>query len=93
MTGPEHYREAERLAASAEEWMDADSGWKSQLSAAERTARRSADLLAAQVHATLAQTDTAREIAREYVAAMNALAAAPGPATAPGPAAEEVSGP
>ncbi len=54
MTGPEHYREAERLAAQADEWMDADRGWKAHLSTEERLAFRTADLAAAQVYATLA---------------------------------------
>lgn len=54
MTGPEHYREAERLLRTADEWMDADFGWKAHLSPDERIARRTADLAAAHVHATLA---------------------------------------
>ncbi|MEV4438206.1 hypothetical protein AB0K09_04175 [Streptomyces sp. NPDC049577] len=54
MTGPEHYREAERLLAAASAWMDADLGWKAHLSAEERLAFRSADLATAQVHSTLA---------------------------------------
>lgn len=54
MTGPEHYTLAERLADSAETWLDADQGWKGNLSAAERIAYRNSDLAAAQVHATLA---------------------------------------
>ena len=54
MTGPQHYGEAERLAEQAAGWMDADTGWKGQLSMEERLARRSADLAEAQVHATLA---------------------------------------
>jgi hypothetical protein len=53
-TGPEHYREAEQLASQADEWMDADWGWKAKLTAEERLAYRTADLGAAQVHATLA---------------------------------------
>jgi hypothetical protein len=53
-TGPEHYRKAEELISTADEWMDADLGWKAHLSAQERIDRRSADLAAAQVHATLA---------------------------------------
>lgn len=55
MKGPEHYREAERLMKQGDEWMDADLGWKASLSVDDRLARRTADLLAAQVHATLAQ--------------------------------------
>jgi hypothetical protein len=54
VTGPQHYREAERLAEQAAGWMDADTSWKGQLSTEERLARRSADLAEAQVHATLA---------------------------------------
>lgn len=54
MTGPEHYRQAERLIEQADEWPDADLGWKGDLTAAERIARRDSDLAAAQVHATLA---------------------------------------
>lgn len=61
-TPEEHIAEAERLAASAEEWMDADTGWKGALTAQERIARRSVDLQAAQVHATLAQTLKAAEL-------------------------------
>ncbi|MEU1309432.1 hypothetical protein ABZ419_11130 [Streptomyces cinnamoneus] len=54
MTGLEHYRRAEQLAAQADGWMDADRGWKAHLPAQERIAFRTADLAAAQVHATLA---------------------------------------
>lgn len=53
-TGPEHYREAERLAARAETWENADAGWKAHMSGEERIARRMADLTAALVHAQLA---------------------------------------
>ncbi|MFF8406939.1 hypothetical protein ACF06P_35590 [Streptomyces sp. NPDC015684] len=53
-SGPEHYQKAERLAEQADEWMDADTGWKANLSSDERITRRRADLEAAQVHATLA---------------------------------------
>ncbi|WP_405543997.1 hypothetical protein OG478_23035 [Streptomyces phaeochromogenes] len=56
MTGPEHYLKAERLMDQADDWMNADMGWKASLSVNERVARRTADLLAAQVHATLAKT-------------------------------------
>lgn len=58
MTGPEHYREAERLAKQADTWENADTGWKGQLSVEERIARRMTDLAAAQVHATLAGAST-----------------------------------
>ncbi|MEV8477846.1 hypothetical protein [Streptomyces sp. NPDC051173] len=54
MTGPDHYRKAELLIASAEQWMDADTGWKAHLSTEERIAHRMAELATAQVHATLA---------------------------------------
>lgn len=53
-TGPEHYTEAERLQRQAASWMDADTGWKANLSTEERLAYRMADLAEAQVHATLA---------------------------------------
>ncbi|WP_432116609.1 hypothetical protein [Streptomyces sp. S1] len=58
MAGPEHIREAERLTKQAEEWMDADTGWKARLSTAERLAHRQADLATAQVHALLALVAT-----------------------------------
>lgn len=54
MTGPEHYREAERLQAKANQWADADRGWKAQMTMEARIACRMADLADAQVHATLA---------------------------------------
>ncbi|MGW2863337.1 hypothetical protein [Streptomyces sp. NPDC001205] len=54
MTGPEHYREAERLDRQADQWMDADTGWKAGLTVEERLAYRTADQAAAQTHATLA---------------------------------------
>lgn len=54
MTGPEHYREAERLAQQAATWMNADTGWKAHLTGAERLAHRVADLAEGQLHATLA---------------------------------------
>jgi len=53
-TGPEHYLEAERMRAAADEWADADLGWKATLTAQERINQRLADLADAQVHATLA---------------------------------------
>jgi hypothetical protein len=53
-TGPDHYREAERLTESADRWLNADAGWMASMSAEERLARRASDLDAAQVHATLA---------------------------------------
>lgn len=58
-TGPEHYREAERLTTQASAWADADTGWKGRLTGAERIAYRMADLAEAQVHATLAQAAAA----------------------------------
>lgn len=54
-TGPEHYLEAERMHAAADEWADADLGWKANLTAQERINQRLADLTDALVHATLAQ--------------------------------------
>jgi hypothetical protein len=56
MTGPDHYREAERLTTQADRVLDADYGWMASLSTEERLARRNSDLAAAQVHATLALT-------------------------------------
>ncbi|WND33983.1 hypothetical protein RI578_06600 [Streptomyces sp. BB1-1-1] len=53
-TGPDHYREAERLQQQADTWENADTGWKAHLSTDERLARRNADLLAGLVHAVLA---------------------------------------
>ncbi|WP_330349237.1 hypothetical protein [Streptomyces sp. NBC_00582] len=55
MTGPEHYREAERLTEQSKTWANADMGRKAHLSSEERIAYRMADLAEAQVHATLAQ--------------------------------------
>ena len=54
MTAEEHIRAAERFAAAAES-VDDVTGYERQL-------RRSADLQAAQVHATLAQTLKATEL-------------------------------
>jgi hypothetical protein len=54
MTGPEHYAEAERLAAQAETWAGADHGLAASMSLGERLSRRVGDLAAAQVHAMLA---------------------------------------
>jgi hypothetical protein len=54
MTGPEHFLEAERLAAVAETWLNDDQGWKVTLSTTERLQGRDSDLAAAQVHALLA---------------------------------------
>ena len=61
-TTEDHVREAEQFAALAEEWMDADTGWRATMSTQERLLRRSTDLQAAQVHATLAQTLKAAEL-------------------------------
>lgn len=55
MTGPEHYREAERLTRRAGTWMEASTGWKGRLPDEQRLAYRMADLAEAQVHATLAK--------------------------------------
>lgn len=54
MTGPEHYREAERLTEQADVVMNADYGWMGGLSSEERLQRRVGYLADAQVHATLA---------------------------------------
>ncbi|GHA01228.1 hypothetical protein ACFOOM_12315 [Streptomyces echinoruber] len=81
-TGPEHYREAERLAEQADSWMDADIGWKAHLPTEERIARRRADLDAAQVHATLAlaaATALATMSSRAAVRTVNEWWAAAGP--------------
>ena len=59
-TTEDHFRQAELFAARAEEWMDADTGWKAEMSMNDRLGRRSLDLSAAQVHATLAATATQR---------------------------------
>jgi hypothetical protein len=54
MTGAEHYAAAEKLLLQADEWLDADWGWKGKLTADQRVVRRDSDLAAALVHATLA---------------------------------------
>jgi hypothetical protein len=77
MTTAEQYiANAEMFAAAAEEWENADTGWKGALTTQERLARRSLDLSAAQVHATLAQTAVAREYLPSLQAAVAALQAA-----------------
>lgn len=63
MTGPEHYWEAERLMEKAAGWMDADWGWRAELSTSERLEHRAADLAAAQVHATLALVKATEAVA------------------------------
>ena len=50
----DHYREAERLRAAADRWLNADTGWMASMSTDERLARRDSDNQAAQVEATLA---------------------------------------
>ena len=82
MTPEEHTSTAERFAASAEEWMDADYGWRAGMSTPERIARRSADLQAAQVHATLAQNAVAREYGEAVKVFMAAMTAESKPAEA-----------
>lgn len=62
MSKPEHYALAEQLLAQADTWMDADTGWKANLSTAERLAHRAADLATAQVHATLALVPARAEL-------------------------------
>lgn len=54
MTGPEHYREAERLTERADDVMDAEYGIYASMGTQERIQRRTAYLAEAQVHATLA---------------------------------------
>lgn len=54
MTPDEHRAEALKWLSDAGDWMDADHGWKGNLSSADRLAYRTADLATAQVHATLA---------------------------------------
>ena len=61
-TTEDHFRQAELFAARAEEWMDADTGWKAEMSMNDRLGHRSLDLSAAQVHATLAATATQRAL-------------------------------
>jgi hypothetical protein len=60
-TAEEHVSEAERLAASAETWMEPGT-LNDLLDDRERVLRRSVDLQAAQLHATLAQTLKAAEL-------------------------------
>lgn len=55
-TGPATYHKGRRLIDDAAHWMNADIGWKAELSSEERIARRMADLAEAQVHATNANT-------------------------------------
>lgn len=64
MNGPRHYLKAEQLIIQANEWMDADHGWKAELSSEERIARRQADMAQAQVHATLALAAATAELER-----------------------------
>ena len=54
MTGPEHYKKAEEFAERADAVMDAEWGIYASMGTQERIQRRTADLAAAQVHATLA---------------------------------------
>lgn len=57
MTGPEHYREAERLLAQAKAEDQRLTGQRTSVEAAEMTHRALDRMVAdAQVHATLAQT-------------------------------------
>lgn len=81
MTTDDHIREAERFAASAEKWMDAD---PPEMGSQERIARRSVDLQAAQVHATLAQTLRAAEML-PLMAKVAAWAEEPGAPAVPAP--------
>lgn len=59
MTGPEHYKEAERLLANADR--DVSENWPAS------TGERKSDVIAAaQVHATLALTAATVEPARDW---------------------------
>lgn len=53
-TTTEHYLLAKAAVERAGEWMDADTGWKGELTIEQRLAFRMADLAEAHVHATLA---------------------------------------
>ncbi|MEV7282848.1 hypothetical protein [Streptomyces sp. NPDC093111] len=53
MNPQDHHALAEQLLTRAAGWMDADTGWKADLTGPERLAYRGADLAEAQVHATL----------------------------------------
>jgi hypothetical protein len=83
VTGPEHYLEAEKLIGSADDWMDADAGWKSHLSPAEWLVRKEADLACARVHATLALAAatamSGRDPARVWAAWSDAIDPRPTP--------------
>lgn len=83
MTAEDHIREARRYTAAAEVLADATSY--------ERICRRTNDLQAAQVHATLAQTLKASELMPIMAALVESIAPAVPPSTAePGsPAGEE----
>lgn len=72
-TGPELFREAERLRERAAEWMDVDYGWRGELSAQERLAYRMADLAEAQVCATLAHAAATAMAAHVGDSGMNYL--------------------
>lgn len=54
MNGPDHYRDAERLAENAAEWLDGDTPGMTGFSVQECRTRGTLNLAAAQVHATLA---------------------------------------
>lgn len=73
MTALEHYLEAERLAGQAETWADADMGWKGSLTTEERIQRRTADLAAAQVHATLAGVHAHNRATTELTGLLQAM--------------------
>ena len=54
MTGPEHYRVAEKLTENAGAVMDYEHGMYASMDPGERLKRQASILAAAQVHATLA---------------------------------------
>ena len=85
MSPEEHTSEAERLAERAGTVIDAEWGIYASMGTQERILRRSADLQAAQVHATLAQT----AVARDHIRTLHAFMAAMMPEPAPAEPAEE----
>jgi hypothetical protein len=64
-TAAEHYQRANAALARAGEWMDADTGWKGDLSTEERLRYRMADVAEAQAEATLAQV---KALEKQYAA-------------------------
>ncbi len=56
MRDVDHFAEAERLLVEADFWLDADEGWKADLTTNERLRRQASDVGKAEVHALLALT-------------------------------------